>query len=131
MKRNPIQINSEDYPACFLELLTGSPLYDSSSSPDAKVCYIDSQGGFFLKSAPKGALGREASMTAYFHSKGIGAEVCAYESLDRDWLLTRAIPGEDSIHPLYLSDPKRLCDSAASFLQMLHHLSPAGCPEKT
>lgn len=128
MNRKPKHVNPDDYPSCFRSLLTGVPVFDSSCSPEAIVCYIDAQGGLFLKSAPKGTLSQEAAMAAYFHTKGLGPEVCAYESLDRDWLLTRAVPGEDCTHPMYLADPKRLCDSTATFLRMLHDLPPGGCP---
>lgn len=128
MNRKPLQANPDDYPTCFHALLKGSSVFDSSCSPNASVLYIDTQGGLFLKSAPKGALAREAAITAYFSRNAIGPEVCAYESLDWDWLLTRAIPGEDCTHPMYLADPQRLCDSLATFLRMLHEQSPEGCP---
>ena len=67
-------------------------------------------------------------MTRYFHSKGLGAEVLTYKSLDADWLLTARVPGEDCIDPMYLSDPARLCDTTAQLLRMLHDTDPTGCP---
>lgn len=128
MKKHPASVDLNNFPPVFHHLLTNTAVFDSSSSPEARVLYICAEGGLYLKSAAKGALAREAAMTSYLHSKGLAPEVCAYESLDRDWLLTRAVPGEDCTHPLYLENPQRLCDSLAVFLRQLHNLSPAGCP---
>lgn len=128
MRKSPLAIQPEDYPDRFQHLLINAPVFDSSCSTEARVLYIAAEGGLYLKSAPKGTLAREAAMTGYFHSKGLSPEVCCYESLDRDWLLTRAIPGEDCTNAAYLEDPNRLCESIALFLRNLHELSPAGCP---
>lgn len=128
MKHIPITVNPDDFPSCFHHLLKNSPVFDSSCSPEASVLYIGVEGGLYLKSAPKGTLAREAAMTGYFHAKGISPEVCAYESLDRDWLLTRAVPGVDCTHPMYLEDPEWLCDSIATFLRRLHDISASDCP---
>lgn len=73
-------------------------------------------------------LEKEAGMTEYFHSKGIGAEVLHYISDDRDWLLTSTVTGEDCLHEGYLMDPKRLCDTMAYELRKLHETDYAGCP---
>lgn len=67
-------------------------------------------------------------MTRYFHHKGLGPEVLAYESNSLDWLLTRRVPGEDCIDPMYLQDPQRLCDTTAQLLRMLHDTSAEDCP---
>ncbi|WP_247644775.1 hypothetical protein [Streptococcus sp. NLN76] len=55
-----------------------SDLYDSSSSPEARVYFIDRGNGFYLKQSSKGTLKLEAEMTGYVHSKGLGAEVVSY-----------------------------------------------------
>lgn len=80
----PIKINMEDYPAALHSLLSGTKLYDSSCSPEAKVIFADKDGGYFLKSAPKGALEREANMTKYFHVKGLAGNVLTYISDELD-----------------------------------------------
>ena len=67
-------------------------------------------------------------MTAFFCGKGLATEVLRYESLDRDWLLTRAVPGEDCTFRGYLEDPKRLSALLGEKLRMLHEVSTAGCP---
>ena len=116
------------YPAELQSLLTGPALYDSSCSKEASVVFIDKDEGFFLKSAPGGALAREAEMTRYFHSKGLSAAVGAYISGERDWLLTEKIPGEDSNSQKYLDRPERLCDVIAELIAALHGMDYADCP---
>ena len=124
MRRVSITVNPEDFPEVFRPLMTHCRVFDSSCSREARVYYLDS--GFFLKAAAPGTLKTEAEMTRYFHRKGLGAEVSHYLSGDKDWLLTRAIPGEDCTH--YTDDPKRLCDTLAKLLRQLHETDIAGCP---
>lgn len=128
MKRIPVVPDLAAIPEIFHSLLRGAQVYDSSCSKEARVLFIDREGGLFLKSAPKGTLAREAEMTAYFHQKRLGAQVLAYRSLERDWLLTTRVPGEDCTHAQYLSDPKRLCDLLGERLRTLHELPAADCP---
>ena len=116
------------FPDRFRPLMQGASVYDSSCSQRAKVYFIDRDGGLYLKTAAKGTLRREAELTAFFHSKGLSAQVLVYESLENDWLLTTRIPGEDCIHQAYLEDPRRLCDTLAELLRMLHEQDIAGCP---
>lgn len=128
MKRLPAALPWDSIPAAFHTFADDAVIYDSSCSPTARVWFLDKGPGFYLKTAPKGALGKEAEMTRFFHSKGLSTEVLAYESLDADWLLTRRIPGEDCTHAMYLEDPIRLCDTFAQLLRFLHSTDPAGCP---
>ena len=108
--------------------IAGARVFDSSSSPEARVYFIDKDGGYYLKLAPKAALASEAKMTAYFHSKGIGAEVLSYTSDGIDCLMTAKVAGEDCTHEAYLSDPKRLSVRIAEELRSLHELSFTDCP---
>lgn len=128
MNRVPIKPALDLIPSQFHPLLSGASLYDSSCSPEARVYYIDKDGGFFLKSAPKNTLREEAELTRFFHSRQLSAAVLAYENLEQDWLLTRRIPGEDCLAPMYLEDPVRLCDTTARLLRMLHDTEHSGCP---
>lgn len=128
MKRTPITPDMTAIPTQFHPLLSGIPAYDSSCSPEARVYFIDTDGGLFLKSAPTGTLKTEAEMTAFFHRLQMGAEVLTYYMDDRDWLLTRRIPGEDCVHQTYLDDPKRLTDTIAQLLLDLHSRDHANCP---
>lgn len=128
MKRTLLSPAITDFPENLRPLLQKYPIYDSSCSQDARVYFLDGEGGLYLKSAAPGTLETEAAMTRFFHGKGLGAEVLDYRSDGRDWLLTRAIPGEDCTHPTYLADPKRLCDTLAVLLRQLHETPSVGCP---
>lgn len=128
MKRIQIHPDVQEFPTEFHPLLERYPVYDSSCSRAAQVFFLDGGGGFYLKSAPAGTLKTEAGMTRYFHGKGLGAEVLSYLSGERDWLLTRKLPGEDCVSPGYLENPKRLCDTLAVLLRQLHETDFAGCP---
>ena len=131
MKKTPIFALPEEIPESMRNLFEGVPLYDSSSSPEARVIFVDKGEGLYLKIADGGTLAREAEMTAYFHGKGLATEVVAYESGARDFLLTRAVRGEDLTHESYLSDPKRLCDTLAYTLRTLHEMPFSDAPVKT
>ena len=128
MKRTLIKPELSGFPDEFHSLLSTAAVFDSSCSQEARVYYLDRDGGLFLKSAPKGTLKPEADMNAFFHRKGLGPEVLQYLSLDRDWMLTRRIPGEDCTHTQYLSQPKRLCDTLAELLRQLHEVDFSDCP---
>lgn len=127
MERKLLMPDSVVFPQIY-QALTDFPIYDSSCSEQARVYFIDTEDGLFLKRAPKGTLEREAVMTRYFHEKGLGAEVLSYARLDQDWLLTRQVPGEDCTHVMYKTDPQRLCDITAELLRRLHDTDIAGCP---
>jgi kanamycin kinase len=92
------------------------------------VYYVEREGGCFLKIAEQGSLQREATITDYFHKRGLSAEVMYYGSGERDFLVTSRIFGEDCTHPEYLSDPKRLTDTIAYKLRELHELDFSDCP---
>ena len=128
MKRTLLDSIPDGLPDELLEFLAGARIYDSSCSPEARVYFVDKDGGYYLKVAAAGTLAREAQMTAYFHSKGLGAEVLQYRSCDRDYFLTARVKGEDCVHETYLGDPKRLCDLIATELRRLHEIDPSDCP---
>lgn len=128
MKRTQISLNLEEYPAEFHPLLKAAPVFDSSCSAEARVVYIDRDGGYYLKRAPKDTLKTQADMTAYFHQKGLGGEMLSYLCLEYDWLLVARVKGEDCTHALYLEDPVRLCDTTATLLRALHETEYTGCP---
>ncbi|MCL2055067.1 MAG: phosphotransferase [Oscillospiraceae bacterium] len=67
MNLTPITSDISLYHVKFHPLLSDAKLYDSSCSTQAKVIFIDKDGGYFLKSSPKGTLMREAALTRYFH----------------------------------------------------------------
>ncbi|MBQ8342044.1 MAG: aminoglycoside 3'-phosphotransferase [Clostridia bacterium] len=128
MKRTLVQPNLSEFPTPFRHLLENCAVYDSSCSPEARVWFIDREGGYYLKAAEKGSLAREAEMDRYFHQKGLTAAVLDYRSEERDWLLTARVAGEDCTYAAYLAEPERLCDLLAQRLRALHELNFADCP---
>ena len=112
-----------------MQMLQGAEVYDSSCSAEAKVFFVDKDGGLFIKEAGAGSLKNEAAMTAFYHSKGLSAEVLYYGTHEgKDYMVTSRIPGEDCINEMYLDDPERLCDLWAELLRALHETDAAGCP---
>ena len=130
MELKPIKIDVSTYPSEFQTLLSDASLFDSSCSPEARVVFIDKDGGYFLKSAPKSKLERQAEMMRYFHNKGLSANVLSYVSDKEDWLLTEKIHGNDCIAAKYLEQPKQLCDILAERLVMLHEMDFVDCPNQ-
>lgn len=118
----------DEMPGEMRRFVAASELYDSSSSAEASVYFIDKGSGYYLKRSGKGTLEREYRLTEYFHAKGLGAEVLGYLSADCDWLLTAAVSGEDCTCEKYLAQPKRLCDTLAAELRKLHETDFSGCP---
>ena len=92
MKKTKIKINVREFPKDFHYYLTHGDVFDSSCSPEARVYFLDVDGGLFLKTAKRGSLKKEAIMDDYFYRKGLGApEVIAYLSGESDWLLTSRV----------------------------------------
>lgn len=128
MKRTPITLQPHELPEAFRALAAGADAYDSSCSAAARVICIERDGGYFLKSAEKGSLEQEAQLARYFHRKGLTAPVEAYLSLDKDWLLTRRVPGEDATAACWRAEPARLAEKAGEILRMIHETAAADCP---
>lgn len=128
MKLTPKVIDISTYPPDLAPYLTGVTVFDSSCSPNAKVLFLDKDGGYFLKSAPKGTLLNEMKMTEYFYEKGLSAKVLSYVSNEKDYMLTGKVNGDDCTTSKYLSNPKRLCDTMAERLLLLHSSDYENCP---
>lgn len=136
MKLTPIPSNASSVNAIFPESLArlalGCTIYDTSSSPEARVYCVDTDDRrLFIKTSTKGSLSTEAVMTRFFHHRKLAAEVLLYETLptpdhlsnggisQRDWLITGEVFGKDCTDESYLSDPKHLCEKMAAILHML------------
>ena len=130
MKKTEILCDPTLFPHRFAPFLKGATLFDSSCSPQARVWFIDKEGGYFLKCSAKGSLAREALLGRYFHKKGLAPAVLDYFSQEEDWLLSAKGRGEDVTTPLYLADPARLCDLLAECLHLLHESDFSDCPVK-
>jgi len=128
MKRTPTRLNASDFPHGLRSLIESARVYDSSSSPEARVYFLDTGRGYYLKRAAKGALLREAEMTEYFHALGLGARVCEYISCESDFLLCERVVGEDCTHSSILKEPRRLAETMGAVLRELHALRGEGCP---
>ncbi len=129
MNRTITSVDLSGLPPAVRAFAEGSVIYDSSCSADARVLFLDRGQGYYLKIAPERSLRTESDLTGYFHDLGFSAPVCHYETRNgNDWLITEKVPGEDCIHPDYLADPDRLCDTAASFLRSLHETDGSACP---
>lgn len=129
MNRTPINVNVKDFPEEFRPFLERARVFDSSCSPEARVYFLDVDGGLYLKTSVGGSLRKEALMDDYFFKKGIGSpEVVKYIEGERDWLLTSRVAGEDCTYKDYLADPKRLCDLLAMKLRELHETDCSDCP---
>jgi len=128
MKRTLLEQIPTGVPMQLENLLCSAKVYDSSSSPEARVYFIDKDNGYFLKRAAKGSLLREMQMTEFFHKKKLATSVLNYISEGEDWLLTEKIQGEDCVHRMYLDEPIKLCDVTAELLRKLHEEDFVGCP---
>jgi kanamycin kinase len=124
----PTTIDINKFPTELHGFIKNAKLFDSSCSSEARVTFIDKDSGYFLKTATKGSLKKEAVMTEYFHSKGLSTAVLAYISSDKDYLLTEKIRGEDCTTAKFLEQPERLCDTIAKRLAILHSLDFSDCP---
>lgn len=128
LKKTLLEDGIVGLPDSLSEYVKGAAIYDSSSSPEARVYFIDRDGGLYLKRSACGALKNEAVMTAYYHKIGLGAEIVSYVSGESDWLLTTRVRGENCTHHDYMSEPKRLADTLGTLLRELHELDFSGCP---
>ena len=129
MKRTLIENIPLSLPDELVRLFEGAKIYDSSCSPEARVYFIDKDGGYFLKASAPGTLKKEAELTKYFHTLGLGAEVINHSTYDgRDVFATKRVAGEDCTHATYLENPQKLCDIIATKLRELHELCYTGCP---
>ena len=128
MKRLPIKRIPERLPDEIESFISSYQIYDSSCSPEARVYFIDRDGGYYLKISETGTLSREAKMNGYFHGKGIGVKVISYLSGERDYMLTERAVGEDLTHSVYLESPKRTAIAMGELLRSLHETDYSGCP---
>ena len=77
MNRTRTEMDPGLFPDEIRPYLLNADVYDSSCSEEARVWYIDREGGLFLKRYAAGKLKDESVMTAYYHSLGLSAEVLA------------------------------------------------------
>lgn len=124
MKKTKVNVDISSIPKELRYLFENVTVYDSSCSTHATVYYIDS--GYYVKTDESGSLAREAELNKLFYEKGLGVEVTAYISGERDWLVTRSAIGDDLTH--YLDEPEKLCEVMAVALHKLHAQSIENVP---
>ena len=74
MERKPTTLDINTVPSVFHHMVRGARVFDCSSSPEAKVYYLQKGGGYYLKIAPQGTLKKEADMTTFFYEHQLGPE---------------------------------------------------------
>ena len=132
MQKTETKINLTDFPKELHYLFEGATIYDSSSHPTMTTLY--STHGYYIKYAEKGALKKDAELGKLFEGLGMGVEVTAYISGERDYLVTKEAIGEDALAPQYLANPEKLCKALAEAMKYLHskpieNVPVSGCME--
>ena len=127
MKKIPV-LQIPQLPETLHTYIRNAKLYDSSCSETARVWFADKDSGYYIKRAASGSLREEAEMIRFFHKLGLGPELLAYLPAEEDWMVTRALPGNDCLHQLYLENPKRLSETLGQLLRQLHETDAPDCP---
>ena len=128
MKKLPRLPN--DLPKTVLERFSGCDVYDSSSSPEARVYFAELEGGYFIKVGEYGTLKKEATMAEYFHRLGLSAQVVLYNSDKADVFVTKKLSGRDLTSREYIDNPKKMAENMGICLRALHELRAKDCPIK-
>ena len=126
MQKTEIKININEFPKELHYLFEGATIYDSSSHPTMTTLYSDF--GYYIKYAEKGALKKDAELGRLFEDLGMGVEVTAYISGERDYLVTKEAVGEDALAQQYLDNPEKLCEVLAKAMRYLHSKPIEGVP---
>lgn len=124
MKKIKTQLNVESFPKEIQAFFAGAEVYDSSCHSQATVYYLDT--GYYVKTDAPFALKAEATLNRLFDARGLGVEVAAYVTADRDYMVTRSAIGQDLTH--FLDNPKKLCALLAEALRKLHAQPIDGFP---
>lgn len=128
MQKEDINIALLLLPDEIVNWIGSAPIYESSGHSGAKTVYIDRDGGAYLKISDKGSLFKTSQMQAFFSKYGLSSSVIKYISLDRDYLITEPIKGEDGLSQKYLSEPFKLSEIFGISLRFLHETKVTECP---
>ncbi len=116
MKLTRITPDTGTFPKQILPYIEGAELFDSSCHSDAVVIY--SSKGYYIKTAKKDSLSREATAGRVFCGIGMGYGVCEYISEENDYLVTKEVPGKDLTH--CIDDPEFVCSTLLKAMKKLH-----------
>jgi len=128
MLNKDINIDLLLLPNELISWIGNTPVYESSGHSGAKTVYIDRDGGAYLKISDKGSLFKTSQMQEFFSKYGLSSPVIKYISLDRDYLITEPIKGEDGLSQRYLSEPFKLSEIFGLSLKFLHETKVTACP---
>lgn len=101
---------------------------DVSGRSGARTYRLGRDGGYYLKIGDPGQLRADDEALRYFAPCGYAPPVIGYRCADRDYLLTRELPGLPASHPQRLADPARLAETLGRILRRFHAQPTAGCP---
>ena len=129
MRKTLITYDASQLPISLQSYMNDAPIYDSSSSENARTLFIDGTPSLFLKISAKGTLEREYRMTEFLHAHQMAPRVMEYTDDDtHDYLLTAAVQGTDGVDPDHINDPEQLAAAFGHHLRRLHELPLTGCP---
>jgi kanamycin kinase len=123
-------LDESTLPNELIVFLQSSVLEDSSSSVESRTYKVikDSEI-YFLKIGPSELLSREVDMNRFFNKFGLGPEAELFcTRVNKGYLVTRALSGENGISKSHLSKPEKLAQSFGESLQKIHGLPVSECP---
>lgn len=129
-QRKVVTPGSLQLPEELLSIIEGSPIFESSGESGARTLFVDRGDGLYLKIAPRGDLRDAALMQGYYSKIGMGCELVAYQSLDRDYMLVAAAKGHDGVHAAHTAEPERLSTLFGQTLKKLHSIDFRTCPAR-
>ncbi len=127
-QREKVDIATLSLPGELHEWIHGAPLYESSGCSGARTLYIDREDGAYLKIANRGALLRASKMQTFFSNIRMSPPVLLYLPGEKDYMITRALKGEDGTSEKYLARPERLSEIFGHSLRLLHEVDTRDCP---
>jgi len=129
-KNERVNIDTLSLPDELIKWIGNAPIYESSGESGAKTVYIDRDGGAYLKIAICGSLLLSSHLQTYFSKYKLTSPVIRYLSIDRDYLITAPIRGDDGTSKKYLAEPERLSEIFGQSLRLLHEVDASDCPIK-
>ena len=129
-KKEKVDIETLSLPDELTKWIGSATIFESSGKSGARTVYINRDCGAYLKIADRGALLLSSQLQTYFSKHKMTSPVISYLSTDRDYLITKAIKGDDGTSAKYLAEPKRLCEIFGLSLRLLHEVDTTDCPVK-
>lgn len=122
------QLNKAAWPAEIARFLGNASLTDISGMSGATTYFVDRDGGCYLKVWEKGLLRPDYDTLRFFAQYVPVPKVVFYQTLDRDYLLTRPLDGKRACDPVRICDPECLAVSLGAILRRFHDSHIPTCP---